>query len=384
MTAVHFGAGNIGRGFVGFLLNRAGYEIVFADVNAELISALDSAESYRVHEVGVESADHVVTGFRALNSSTQTVQVEAEIAGARIVTTAVGPNILKFVAPVILEGLRARPADAAPLVVLACENAINATDMLAEHIRGLSDATEWATLESRVIFANTAVDRIVPGQDPNAGLDVTVETYFEWAIESGPFDGATLDIPGVTWVENLAPYIERKLFTVNTGHATTAYYGFAAGYEGLAESLADPSIRDRVYAVLQETKAFVVAKHGFDPDVQEAYLNKILTRFANPHLTDTVERVGRQPMRKASRHERFIGPAAELAERGLPTVALVDAVGALLRFDVPADPESVELQALLNAEAPGVIVERLTELGPDHPLFDSLVEAVRNAQRREG
>ncbi|GAA3581776.1 mannitol-1-phosphate 5-dehydrogenase [Klugiella xanthotipulae] len=376
-TAVHFGAGNIGRGFVGFLLNRAGYEIVFSDVNAELIDALAAADSYTVHEVGQDSADHVVSGFRALNGATQPDTVAREVAGAAIVTTAVGPNVLRFIAPAIIAGLRLRPAEAEPLVVMACENAINATDTLAAHIR--EQAGEDAVLlESRVLYANTAVDRIVPGQDPTAGLDVTVETFFEWAIEAGPFDGRTLDIPGVTWVNDLAPYIERKLFTVNTGHATTAYYGRAAGYQGIAESLADPTVRDRVYAVLQETKALVVAKHGFDPDVQEAYLTKILTRFANPSLTDTVQRVGRQPLRKVSRHERFIGPATELAERGLPSDALLDAIGALLRFDVAEDPESVELRALLASDlAPEELATRITGLESEHPLFPAVVALLR-------
>ncbi len=375
MRAVHFGAGNIGRGFVGFLLNRAGYELVFADVNAELIDSLAAADSYTVHEVGASPESHVVTGFSALNSATHEADVVKAIAGADVVTTAVGPNILRFVAPVVLAGLRQRPAGAKPLIIMACENAINATDVLALHLRELCDPEEWELLASRMICANTAVDRIVPGQAADAGLDVTVESYFEWAIESGPFGDQLPDIPGVTWVPDLEPYIERKLFTVNTGHATTAYYGFDAGHTGIAESLADPAIRERVYAVLQETKALVVAKHGFDPEVQEAYLNKILVRFANPYLTDTVERVGRQPARKVSRHERFIGPAAELIERGLPVDALVDAVGALLRFDAPADEESVSIRAMLaevradegNADR---TVSALTGLAPEHLLFD--------------
>ena len=75
-----------------------------------------------------------------------------------------------------------------------------------------------------------------------------------------------------------------------------------------------PAVRAEVVAVLAETKALLVAKHEFDPAVQQRYIDTNLERFANEELTDTVERVGRQPLRKLSRNERFVGPAVELAE----------------------------------------------------------------------
>ena len=131
MKAVHFGAGNIGRGFVGLLLHDAGYEVVFADVADALITELAAADSYAVHEVGENPAVRTVDNFRALNSNTQEAELIAEIATADIVTTAVGPHILKFVAPVIARGIVAREPGLAPLQVMACENAINATDILA-------------------------------------------------------------------------------------------------------------------------------------------------------------------------------------------------------------------------------------------------------------
>ena len=123
MKAVHFGAGNIGRGFVGLLLHDAGYEVVFADVNAELIDALAASESYQVHEVGDGGSERTVTGFRAVNSATHEAELIAEIQTADVVTTAVGPNILRFVAPVIAKGLALRDPGLAPLAVMACENA---------------------------------------------------------------------------------------------------------------------------------------------------------------------------------------------------------------------------------------------------------------------
>jgi mannitol-1-phosphate 5-dehydrogenase len=372
-VAVHFGAGNIGRGFVGLILHRAGYQVVFADVVDELIDALNSTPSYLVKEVGLDSSTERVDNYRAINSRGEEAAVVEAVASADIVTTAVGPTVLKFVAPVIAAGLHKRPGGAAPLAVMACENAINATDALVEHIRANVPEDEWPAVAARAIFANTAVDRIVPAQAPDAGLDVTVESYFEWAIERPPFGGAEPSIPDATWVDDLAPYIERKLFTVNTGHATTAYHGFARGIRKLSDALDDEVVRAAVEGVLGETKQLLVAKHDFSDEAQQAYVDKILQRFANPHLPDTVDRVGRQPLRKLSRTERLIGPAAELAERGVRPEHLLATVDAALSFDVPDDPESVELQQLLRALTAEEAAERICGLKPSDPLYDDVV-----------
>ncbi len=380
MKAVHFGAGNIGRGFVGLLLFNAGYEVTFADVADGLIETLKKADSHEVHEVGEGGRTHTVTGFTALHSAKEEDELVDAIASADIVTTAVGPNILRFVAPTIRKGIDKRPADAPKLAVMACENAINATDILAAAIRG-EDAGD---VDAKAIFANTAVDRIVPNQAPGQGLDVTVETYYEWAIEKPPFGDAVPDIPGVTWVASLGPYIERKLFTVNTGHAATAYFGYQAGVEKISDAIADEDIRARVYAVLQETKSLLVAKYGFEPEVQEAYVRKILGRFANEALPDTVVRVGRAPLRKLSRNERFVGPAAELAERGMASSALQDAMLAAMLFDVAEDPEAVEVGEILSAQSPEDAAASLTGLEPTHPLFGQVVDVVRRAQSQRG
>ncbi|QEO15176.1 mannitol-1-phosphate 5-dehydrogenase [Agromyces intestinalis] len=380
MKAVHFGAGNIGRGFVGLLLHDAGYEVVFADVDAALIGRLQAADRYVVHEVGPGGRDRVVDRFRAIDSATDASGLVAELTTADVATTAVGPRVLRFIAPHLLAALRARTDQLPPLVVMACENAINATDVLRDEIAALTDPEEWPTLAHRAVFANTAVDRIVPGQPGETGLDVTVEPFFEWAIERPPFGDAPPVIPDAHFVDDLAPYIERKLFTVNTGHAATAYLGYRLGYERISDALADPAVAAGVERALAETSALVVAKHGLDPEQQAGYRARILERFANPELPDTVERVGRQPLRKLSRKERFVGPATDLAERGMPVDGLLAAIGAALRFDVAADPEAVDLQAALRAEAAPAVVRDVMGVESGHPLFDSLVAVVGEAQ----
>ena len=375
MKAVHFGAGNIGRGFVGLLLHKAGYELVFADVADALIDQLAATPSYQVHEVGEGGQVRTVDNYRALNSRSQERDVVAEIATADLVTTAVGPHILKFVAPVISAGIAARAADLPPLQVMACENAINATDLLRREILAL-EAVDPDRIAGAAVFADTAVDRIVPNQDPGQGLDVTVETFFEWVIDRTPFRGAEPAIPSATFVDDLAPYIERKLFTVNTGHAATAYFGYAAGLDKISDAMADAEVASRVRAVLQETKELLVAKHEFDAAAQEAYVEKILRRFSNPYLPDTVVRVGRAPLRKLSRHERFVGPAAELAERGVQPSALLQAMAAALAFDDPGDAEAAELAQIIRDNSPGDAAAKITGLAADHPLFPAVRDLI--------
>ncbi|MCG7416436.1 mannitol-1-phosphate 5-dehydrogenase [Microbacterium sp. ACRRU] len=378
MKAVHFGAGNIGRGFVGLLLHEGGYDLVFSDVAAPLVAAINAASEYTVHEVGEGGTDKTVTGFRAIDSSTDAEALVDEIATANVVTTAVGPTILKFVAPHIVAGLALRDPSLPPLQIMACENAIGATDQLREHVVELAGES-WDALEGRAVFANTAVDRIVPAQ-AQGGVDVTVEPFYEWAIERGPFGDTPPHIPGAHFVGDLTPYIERKLFTVNTGHAATAYFGAQAGVERISDALADPAIAAKVEAALQETSALLVRKHELDADVQGQYRDTILQRFRNPALPDTVWRVGRQPLRKLSRHERFVGPAAEAIERGLPVDALVAAMAAALEFQDAEDAQAVDLQRLLGELDAHAFTAEVTDLEPEHPLFPRIVEIVAARQ----
>ena len=380
MKAVHFGAGNIGRGFIGLVLHDAGYEVVFADVDAAVIDALASTPSYQVHEVGNNHRTITVDNYRAINSGTHEAETSAEISTADIVTTAVGPNILRFVAPVIARAILDRPSGLSPLQVMACENAINATDLLkAEILKALETSGQAARIDG-AIFANTAVDRIVPAQDRGDGLDVTVEEFFEWAIESGPFGDTPPSIPEAHFVDELAPYIERKLFTVNTGHATLAYHGFLQGAVSIADAMRIPDVLAEVQAVLTETKALLVAEHDFEPEVQQAYVRQNLARFANPYLPDTPERVGRSPLRKLGRHERFIRPALGLAERGVRPEALLRAIGAALRFDLPSDPESVTMRERLGALTPEEFTSEVTGLAEGDALFADVVDVVRAAR----
>lgn len=381
--AVHFGAGNIGRGFVACFLHNSGYEVVFADVAAPLIDKLNAQPSYKVIEVGAEgTTENIITNYRAINSRTQEQELIEEISTADVVTCSVGPNILKFIAPVIAKGIDQRPQDLKPMAVIACENAIGATDTLAGFIKQNTPESRLEDHSDRARYANSAIDRIVPAQDPDAGLDVKLEKFYEWVVDRTPFEGFEVPpIEGIQWVDHLEPYIERKLYTVNTGHATAAYHGYNRRKRTVYDALQDKHIHGEVRKALAETSKLITTKHGIDEKEQAAYAEKIIRRIGNPHLEDAVERVGRAPLRKLSRKERFIGPAAHLAENDHDCQALLAAAEMAFRFQsVEEDAESKELAEIMTNDTPEEVVRKICGLTEQEKLFPKMVEIVSRVQ----
>lgn len=373
MIALHFGAGNIGRGFIGLLLSQSGYEVVFSDVNQNLVQELQKRGQYTV-TLANETHDKVqVTGVTAIDG-TDLEQVAATVAKADLITTAVGVNILKHIAKGIALGIERRVAQAAaPLHVIACENAIGGSTQLKEHVLGHLAEDVKAKLDQYVAFPDAAVDRIVPIQHNEDPLEVIVEPFHEWVIdESAMFDGYKV-IEGVHYVANLKPYIERKLFTVNTGHATAAYIGNLHRYETIQQAMADEQVVNAVRATLAESGGALIANYKFDKAEHQQYIDTIIERFRNTELTDEISRVGRSPIRKLSPNDRLVRPAMLAFDAGIEPKHLAHAMAAALRFDVADDPESVELQQLLKSIGVNETVTKVTSLSPDHPIHHMVV-----------
>jgi mannitol-1-phosphate 5-dehydrogenase len=93
--AVQFGAGNIGRGFIGQLLSSSGYEVVFAEVDPTIVAAMNASRRYPLRVVSdAGDRESYVENVRAVNAA-DVAAVAREIAGAEVVGTAVG-KILKI------------------------------------------------------------------------------------------------------------------------------------------------------------------------------------------------------------------------------------------------------------------------------------------------
>ena len=344
--AVMFGGGNIGRGFIGAVLAEAGYHITFADVNMELISKLNELGTYTVHIVDVECKEQVVTDVSGVNSTTQ--DVVDEIAGADLVTTAVGLTILPRIAGAVAGGIAARKAAGCEeyLNIIACENAIRASSQLKKAVYERMDAETAAYADEYVGFPDCAVDRIVPPvkNDEDRPLDVAVENYYEWSVERSGFKGQIPNVPAMHVVDDLMAYLERKLFTLNTGHCITAYLGVMKGYETIDQAIADEKIFNIVKGAMVESGNGLITKHGFKAEDHWAYVETSLGRYRNPYLKDILVRVGREPYRKLSATDRLVGPMMNARRYGFTVDNLIKGIAAGLHYSYEGDPQSQEMQ----------------------------------------
>lgn len=376
MLAVHFGAGNIGRGFIGNLLYHSGYEICFIDVNEEIVNLINEKKEYRVILAEPSQQEVVIKNVRAINSKLHPEKVIKAIAEADLVTTAIGPNILPLIANLIADGLRKRLEQSdKPLNIIACENMIGGTSLLKENIYNTLSESEKEQFDKQFGFPNSAVDRIVPNQVNEDKLMVKVEPFYEWVVEETKIIGKKPEIDGVTYVPDLVPYIERKLFTVNTGHALAAYLGYHFGMKTINQAMENQRVRDFVEGALKESGEFLVRKYGFNPNEHEKYIKKILSRFQNAYIIDEVTRVGRSPIRKLGPNDRLVSPARQYFEVvGTQPTFLLKGIAAALLYDFQGDEEAVEIQNTINNEGLEIAIERYTTLTSRSPLFNKIVE----------
>ena len=335
-TAVMYGAGNIGRGFLGELFSRSGYEVVFIDVNREVVDALNREGQYPVMYVTNEGQRCItVSSVRAVDGNDRDAVVR-EIAACDIMATAVGVNVLKYIAAPIARGIELRRSnpDALPLDILICENLIDANHALRKMIGDEMDNSGY--LDTHIGFVEASIGRMVPVMTPDMQmgnlLRVCVEPYAVLPVDRNGFRGEIPDIQGLEACDNFDFYIRRKLYVHNMGHAMAAYLGALRGDEYIWQAMECDAIRRLVGDAMSESAKALSAAYNVPTAEVQAFAEDLIVRFGNRALGDTVARVGRDLDRKLSAQDRIAGAIGLCREQGLPYCAIAAGVAAALRF----------------------------------------------------
>lgn len=375
------GAGQIGRGFIGMELEKAGYHVLFADIDEAVIGDINSRGEYTVHMIDTECVDTVVKNISAMSSVSPEFPNEFAKEDVELVCTSVGQSALSKVAPAIAKGitLRMSAGISEKMNIIAVENAIGGTSQLKNYIYQQLDDKVRAYADDNIGFPNSAVDRIIP---PNKtcvhAADAFVERYFEWDVEKSGVKAEILPVEGLEIVDDLTPYLERKLFTLNGPNAVTACLGYIKGYETIKESLEDKEIYDVVWGMMEECGAMLEKRHGFTADEMLAYRTKLMRRFLNPYIIDSVTRVAREPIRKLSPNDRIVAPLKYAREYGIDTPNYYTGIAAALLYDNPEDEQSAKLQRLIKEKGFEAAMIEVCGLDKDSPIIlNVLKELVR-------
>jgi len=365
VKAVVIGTGRIACAVAGQAFRASGMEVVFIGRNASMVDHLNRTRRYIVRLVDSGSVEnHEVTGVRAVLTSDGDRAAD-EIASADIIATAVGCENLLSIAPLIARGLRRRRS---PVNVLAFENFGSAGECLQQFVQACRPSGFSGALVTRVVArreGDPAGDEplVFVGDPPNG-------FYVDGTTLCGP-------LPAVGWMHISARYplmVQRKLFTFSAGHATAAYLGYLKGYRYIHTAVRDREIRAAVLAVMTEGQKALVARHG---SAAADDLQKILARFDNAALNDSVERVGRDPLRKLAAEDRLVGAARLAQQAGFEPKKLLLAIAAAMLFCPLADPAARQLRHTIRCDGPAAALCRVAGFTAGDTLACSAVAEYR-------
>ena len=334
MKAVIFGAGNIGRGFIGPLFSNSGFEVTFIDVSKPIVEKLNADHKYPLKIVSNEGSREVtVNNVSAVDGNDSDAAARA-VADCDISATCVGAGAIKYILPNFIRGLRLRLKESnRPLDLLICENLMDAD----KYVRSLLEP-ELAPDEIKMVgLVETSVGRMVPAPDPELNKDnilrVAVEEYGVLPVDKDAFKG---EIPPVKNMVAHSPfrfYIERKLYLHNMGHAVCAYLGDYTGHEKICTAIADPAIRVLVTAAMTESASALSEKYGVSAAPLLEHSADLIRRFGNVALGDTCARVGADIPRKLAASDRLTGGASNVLSAGAaPVFICVGAAAALYKY----------------------------------------------------
>jgi mannitol-1-phosphate 5-dehydrogenase len=336
---VQWGAGNIGRSFVGQIFARNGWEVTFVDVDSGLIQALSESGGYRVIAVsGDQSETLEITGVKAIHALEEEKVAEA-VAEADCISFSVGKNILPRVVPVVggLIARRHRLYPDRPVDILISENVQDGAALFRQLLgQGLPPEFPF---NMYIGLVETSLGKMVPIQSGSDPLTMYAEPYNTLIVDRLGFIGRIPEFPELEAVSPIEAWVAKKLYIHNLGHAATAYLGYRqnprAAY--IWQALEMPAVASEVrLAMIQAGAVLRVEFPGVFSvsDIQD-HIDELLHRFANRALGDTLHRVGRDLARKLCWDDRLAGALLLARKHCLPGTAIAGAYRAGMGFLAP-------------------------------------------------
>jgi fructuronate reductase len=252
----------------------------------------------------------------------------------------------------IVEALRRRrAAGVAPFTVLSCDNLPSngaTARRVLQRMAELRDPDLGRWFADAVSCPSTMVDRIVPATTDDDRRRVAerlgsfdawptvTEPFSQWVIEDRFGAGRPrLEESGATMVADVAPYELAKLRLLNGAHSALAYLGYLAGYETIADAMADSAFAHLARGLMDEEAGPTLAAHGVG-DLAD-YKRRLIERFENRALRHRTWQIAMDGSQKLP--QRLLGTARERLAAGAPIPRLALAVAGWMRYVTAVDDQ---------------------------------------------
>lgn len=368
-TALIFGAGKLGRGFVAEVLMSAGFHITFVDEDATRIDRLLDRGSYTIYKAQKTFYDTVtIDGYSAL-----TTGAEGEIASivcekGCLVAMAIHMDKLEKAAELLAVAIaqKAMFTPDEPLDILLCINHMSAKTTLQHTLETLLGGSALFYLQQNVGIVQTVENVMCPELPENLEerdpLGVLTNNYPEMPVELDAFRGEPPHSPRIRLSRDIQTEAHRKMYTFNTAFAAVAYLGAAKHLVYLEDALADNAIRQDLYEVLEESAIGLCGEYGYAPEDASAWIGHVIEIIDNPLLRSTLNALGTDTPRKVGPQDRLVGPALLcLKHGGMPRV-LARVIACAYRYPVDTDANTRGFLRFVEEEGIEQALERYSRL----------------------
>lgn len=330
-----FGAGKIGRSFIGQLFSKSAYEIIFADIDQTVVNLINTSCCYKIYirdnNHPEKEEDYTVKNISAIHLSDK-ANVIQNIIDADIIVLSVGKRGLLSLAELLAEGIKDRYKTRKdfPIDIILAENVRNAAGLLRKRIELC--IPEFPS-DEYIGLIETSIGKMVPNmttenlkKDP---LALIAEPYNSLIVDALAFRNPIPDVKGLVPKNNMKAWVDRKLFIHNMGHVTLAFQANAYDpkltytWEALSISLLWNVTRN---TMLQSAKILLkMYPHEFTLNQLIAHIDDLLDRFSNKTLGDTIFRVGCDLSRKLGTSDRLMTPILAAHERRMEYNLILEA-----------------------------------------------------------
>lgn len=394
---VLFGAGKIGRSFIGQLFATSGFEVVFIDISESVIRELNRVNEYKV-VIKSSQPDVIinVSNVRGVLGS-EIEKVAEELSVCDIAAISVGQKGLPQVIKTLAKGLilRQKKFGRKPLDIILAENMHNA-DKYVKNILCSIVGSDYP-VDDLVGLIETSIGKMVPimpqEEQEKDKLMVYAEPYNTLILDKKAFKNPIPDVKGLAPKDNMKAWVDRKSHIHNFGHAAAAYTGFLAdpSVEYLADTLKIPAVKKFTRSAMMQSADVLMRKYPgeFTSAKLTNHIDDLLNRFENHALGDTVFRVGCDLKRKLHRDDRILSPLIDGTQTRSPVDKIVLTFIYGLRFRAKDEngnmfPGDMEFSKILDNNGLAYILSDLCSLSPDadRKVFNLILSTYRQSLRK--